>query len=194
MSLTRNFLKSMGLTDEQVNAIIENHAETVDALKAERDRYKGEAAKVEELTTQLNEANEKLSKSGDAAKVQADFDAYKAAVDKEKTAAAKHSAMDALLKRAGVQRDSFRAQLLKGWDMETVELDENNQVKDAEAVEASIKRDYADFVSSASEHGVPPANPPTGGGATKMTKEDIFKITNPADRRAAIAANLDLFE
>lgn len=194
MSLTRNFLKAMGLTDEQVNAIIENHAETVDALKAERDRYKGEAAKVEGLTAQLTDANDKLAKSGDAAKVQADFDAYKATVAQEKTAAAKHSAMDALLKRAGVQRDSFRAQLLKGWDMETVELDDNNEIKDAEALEASVKRDYADFVSVSSEHGVPPANPPAGGGATKMTREDIFKITNPADRRAAIAANLDLFD
>ena len=174
MSLTRNFLKSMGLTDEQVNAIIENHAETVDALKAERDRYKGEAARVEELTAQLTDANDKLSKSGDAAKVQAEFDAYKDTIAREKIMAAKQKAMDALLKRAGVQRDSFRAQLLKGWDMDKVELDDKNDVKDAETLEASVKQDFADFISTTSTTGTPKTEPPTGTGKEKDPFEQGF--------------------
>ena len=33
MAVTRKFLKGMGLTDEQVDTIIEAHSETVDGLK-----------------------------------------------------------------------------------------------------------------------------------------------------------------
>ena len=33
MALTRKALKAMGLTDEQVDSIVDMHAETVDALK-----------------------------------------------------------------------------------------------------------------------------------------------------------------
>ena len=34
MALTRKLLKGMGLTDEQVDTIIEAHTDTVDGLKA----------------------------------------------------------------------------------------------------------------------------------------------------------------
>ena len=36
MSLTRKMLKAMGIDEEKVDQIIETHAETVDALNAER--------------------------------------------------------------------------------------------------------------------------------------------------------------
>ena len=84
MALTRNFLKAMGLTDEQVNSIIESHADTVDALKKERDEWKGKAGNVDTLTRERDEALEKLSKAGDATKVQKEFDEYKAGIEREK--------------------------------------------------------------------------------------------------------------
>ena len=46
MALTRNMLKGMGLTDEQVSAIIDAHTDTTDALKAQRDQYKADAEKL----------------------------------------------------------------------------------------------------------------------------------------------------
>lgn len=36
--------------------------------------------------------------------------------------------------------------------------------------------------------------PPAGDGSTAMTKEDIFKIKDSAERQAAIAANIELFK
>lgn len=41
VALTRKMLKAMGIEDEKVEQIIEEHVESVDGLKAERDRYKG---------------------------------------------------------------------------------------------------------------------------------------------------------
>ena len=43
MALTRKLLKGMGLTDEQVDTIIEAHTDTVDGLKAEVAKYKTDA-------------------------------------------------------------------------------------------------------------------------------------------------------
>lgn len=39
MALTRKSLKAMGLTDEQVDGVIEAHTETVEALKNQHDNF-----------------------------------------------------------------------------------------------------------------------------------------------------------
>lgn len=192
MALTRKLLKSLGLEDEKIESIIEAHGETVEGLKQKLEKAEAEAAKVAELTTQLNNANEKLAKSGDAAKVQADFDAYKEEIAKEKATASKRAAADALLKEAGYARESVRGLILRTIDLDKWEADDKGGIKDADAFKQSVKADYADLVSTTQTTGTPPANPPTGGKVT-MTKAEIGKITDPAERRAAIAANLDQF-
>ena len=40
MALTRKMLKAMGIEEEKIDQIIEAHTETVDALKADRDKLK----------------------------------------------------------------------------------------------------------------------------------------------------------
>lgn len=192
MALTRKLLKSLGLEDEKIESIIEAHGETVEGLKQKLEKAEAEAAKVAELTTQLNNANEKLAKSGEAAKVQADFDAYKEEIAKEKATASKRAAADALLKEAGYARESVRGLILRTIDLDKWETDDKGGIKDADAFKQSIKADYADLVSTTQTTGTPPANPPTGGKIT-MTKAEIGKITDPVERRAAIAANLDQF-
>lgn len=172
MALTRNFLKSMGLTEEQVSAIIENHTDTVEGLKKERDTLKAAADSVEALTRERDEYKDKLSKAGDAAKVQADFDAFRQQVEKEKTLTRKMQAYDALLKDAGVARDSFRQTLCKTADMEKIELDDKGAVKDAEALKERIRADYADFIGTVHNDPTPTINPPSGGGKT-FTAEQI---------------------
>lgn len=192
MALTRKLLKSLGLEDEKIESIIEAHGETVEGLKQKLEKAEAEAAKVAELTTQLNNANDKLAKSGDAAKVQADFDAYKEEIAKEKATASKRAAADALLKEAGYARESVRGLILRTIDLDKWEADDKGGIKDADAFKKSVQADYADLVSTTQTTGTPPANPPAGGKVT-MTKAEIGKITDPVERRAAIAANLDQF-
>ena len=199
MALTRNFLKSMALTDEQVNAIIEAHAETVDGLKTRITEAQQAAQGIEAVTQERDQFKNELEtlrkSSGDAVKVQAEFDAYKQQVEASQLAGKKRDALDALFKENGVQRDTFRAAMLKAWNLDTVELDENGAVKDPDSIANAIKTDYADFVATTQTTGVPPATPPAGGGgARKMTREEIAKITNPDQLRAAIADNIELFQ
>ena len=108
MALTRKMLKAMGLEESVIDSIIDAHSETVEALKKQRDDAQAEAGKVEDLTRKLNEANTKLSTAGDAAKVQADFDAFRQQVENEKREAAETAAVLAISRDAGITRDSFR--------------------------------------------------------------------------------------
>ena len=62
MSLTRGMLKGMGLTDEQVSAIIDAHTETVDGLK---DSLKAAKADADKLKVVQKELDDLKANSGD---------------------------------------------------------------------------------------------------------------------------------
>ena len=55
MALTRKLLKGMGLTDEQVDTIIEAHTDTVDGLKADIGKYKADAEKLPGIQKELDD-------------------------------------------------------------------------------------------------------------------------------------------
>lgn len=194
MALTRKLLKSFGLDDAVIDSIIEAHTESTDALKKQRDDALAEASKVEALTKDLNEAKDKLAKTGDAAKVQKDFDDYKAGIEAEKKGAKTRDALRALLKdTVGIKRDSALDLIMAAEKMDGYELDENGSLKDAENIANTMKQKHAEWIGDVSTTGVPPMNPPSGG-ATKMTREEIEKIVDGGERRAAILQNMELFE
>lgn len=193
MALTRKLLKSLGLEEAQIETIIDAHTETVDGLKESLKTAQTEAAKVEELTNKLNEANDKLSKAGDAAKVQKEYDDFKAKVESEKKTAKAAADVDALLKEAGINRDSFRAAVAKSYDASKITYAEDGSISNRAELVQGIKADYADFLSTATTTGTPPITPPTGGKAGGMTKEEIMAIKDTQARQKAIAENLSLF-
>ena len=55
MALTRKLLKGMGLTDEQVDTIIEAHTDTVDGLKEQVKTYKADAEKLPNVQKELDD-------------------------------------------------------------------------------------------------------------------------------------------
>lgn len=64
MALSRKSLKAMGLTDEQVDSIIEMHAETVDGLKEEIHKYKADAEKLPGVQKELDDLKAKATTAG----------------------------------------------------------------------------------------------------------------------------------
>ena len=129
MALTRNMLKTMGLNEEQITAIIEGHTESLSALTKERDDLKAKADALDGVTKERDTYKAQAEKAGDSAKVQKEFDDYKAGVEKDKLNSRKRKALHAAFKTAGVQRDTFRASMLKAWDLEGVELDDNGAIR-----------------------------------------------------------------
>lgn len=193
MALTRKLLKSFSLEESAIDSIIEAHAETVDALKKERDEAKARADQANELDRQLKEANEKLAKAGDSAKIQKDFDDYKAGIEAEKTAAATRAHARELLENdVGIKRKSALDLILAAENLDGYEKDENGRIKDPAAFTTAMKTKHAEWIGEATTTGTPPTTPPSG--KNKMTREEIEKIVDGDERRAAILQNMELFE
>lgn len=178
MALTRKFLKALGIDEDKIEEIITAHGDTVAALKTEIEQAKSSAEGLEAVTKERdalkNDLENMRKTSGDAAKVQAEFDAYRAKVETERTAAAKRTALDPILRKAGVARDSFRKHLCDVWNLDTVEMDESGAISNEDAIISKIKTDYSDFTGTVTTDGTPPATPPTGGRV--MTLEDFGKM------------------
>ncbi len=190
-------LKAMGIEEEKIDQIIDAHSETVDALKADRDAYKEDAAKLAAVQKELDELKAK-GDDGYKAKYEAEkaaHDALKADVAAKETKKAKTDAYRELLKGANIDEKRIATILrAEAPTIDKIELDADGKIKNAEQYTESIKSDWADFVVTQSAKGTNTATPPANGGAASTkTKEDILKIKDAGERQKAIAENPTLF-
>ena len=197
MAFTRKMLKAMGIEDEKIEQIIDAHSETVDALKADRDGFKEDAAKLAAVQKELDELKAK-GDDGYKAKYEAEkaaHDALKADIAAKETKKAKTDAYRELLKGANIDEKRIATILrAEAPTIDKIELDADGKIKNAEQYTESIKSDWADFIVTQSAKGANTATPPANGGAaTTKTKEDILKIKDAGERQKAIAENPTLF-
>lgn len=197
MAFTRKMLKAMNIEDEKIDQIIDAHSETVDALKADRDAYKEDAAKLAAVQKELDELKAK-GDDGYKAKYEAEkaaHDALKADIAAKETKKAKTDAYRELLKGANIDEKRIATILrAEAPTIDKIELDADGKIKNAEQYTESIKSDWADFVVTQSAKGTNTATPPANGGAASTkTKEDILKIKDAGERQKAIAENPTLF-
>ena len=184
MSLTRKMLKAMNIEDEKIDQIIEAHTEVTESLKAERDKYKGNADKVSDLQLQLDKANEQLKAAGDdgyKAKYEAikdEFDGFKQEIETQKAAKLKSDAYEQLLKDAGVSEKRIAA-VLKVSDLANIELDADGKIKDADKLTENIKAEWSDFIQTQGTQGADVPNPPSNNGGNvdlgTLSMEDYIK-------------------
>lgn len=190
-------LKAMGIEDEKIDQIIDAHSETVDALKADRDAYKEDAAKLAAVQKELDELKAK-GDDGYKAKYEAEkaaHDALKADIAAKETKKAKTDAYRELLKGANIDEKRIATILrAEAPTIDKIELDADGKIKNSEQYTESIKSDWADFIVTQSAKGANTATPPANGGAASTkTKEDILKIKDAGERQKAIAENPTLF-
>lgn len=177
MALTRKMLKAMGIEDEKADEIIEAHAETVDALKHQRDEYKAAADELPKVQKQLDEAKAAAEGAGtDEYKEKYDeehkaFEDYKKEVQAAKTEREKRSAYRKLLESAGIDPKRLDA-VMRVSDLSKVEMD-GDSIKDADTLTEAAKREWADFIPTTHTGGSEPATPPDGGGG----EPDLSKMT-----------------
>ena len=194
MALKRTFLKGLGLNDEQIEAVIEAHAETVDGLKADVNKYKGDAEKLPTVQKELDD----LKAAGDGGykekyeKEHAAFEDFKKAQKGKETKEAKEKAYRDLLKEAGVSEKRIDS-VMKVFVHDDINLDESGKIKDADKVVENVKKEWADFIVETNTTGATTNNPPANGGGGAKTRDDIMKITDRQQRREAIAKNMNLF-
>lgn len=169
MAFTRKMLKAMGIEDEKIDQIIEEHAETVNALKQRRDQYKVDAEKLPGVQKELDDLKEAAEKDGENPykakyeELQQQFDDYKADVTAKETKAKKTAAYRKLLKDAKVSEKRLDS-ILKLSPVDDVELDDKGEIKDAADVKKKIEEEWSDFIVTEETHGADSNNPPGGSG------------------------------
>ena len=195
MALTVKMLKGLGLTDEQREAVLEEHARTVDEIKVERDRLKKDAEKLITVQKELDDLKA-ADDGGWEEKAKGWEKKYTDLVAENKskeTRAAKEAAVKAYYEGKGITGDNLTIAMMgSGEVLEKLELD-GDKIKDAAALDALVGGAFAKLVSTTTTEGLKTQTPPKNGGG-KMTREEIVKIQDPVERRAAIRDNMELFE
>lgn len=188
MSITRKLLKGMGLTDEQVDTIIEAHTETVDGLKADVSRYKADAGKLAGVQKELGD----LKAAGDGGykskyeKEHSDFEAFKSNITAKETKAAKEKAVRAFFESKNITGANLDLAMRGcGEEMAALELD-GDKIKDTKGLDALLSGAYKGLVSTMQQQGANPANPPAGTPAKRYTTEELRSMS-----AAEINANWD---
>lgn len=190
MALTRKMLKAMGIEDEKIEQIIEEHTESTDALKQQRDEYK---AKAEAKATTSTEPKPKDPEPSDEYKAKYDaekkaFEDYKANIAAEKAEADKRAKYRELIVKAGV--DSKRVDsVLKVSDLSEIKV-KDGAIEGADDLVKSIKEDWADFIPTTQKVGANAPNPPKNDGGDKKL-EDIIKMQDPVARQDALAKYIE---
>lgn len=171
MSLTRKLLTALGIEADKVEEIITAHTDTVDAIKADRDKYKADAEKLPAVQKELDELKAAAEKNStepykqQLEDLQKEFDSYKADVEKKELEAKKESAYKALLKETGVSEKRIDA-IMKVTPLDNIELDGDGKIKDAGGKKDAIKQEWADFIVAESTEGVKTPTPPQSTGGT----------------------------
>lgn len=169
MALTRKMLEGMNLEEKQIDSIIEAHMDTVNGIKADRDKFKELAAEVPDLKRQIEDSKAASASNGEWKdkydKLSSEFDAYKTQIadekadaEKAKADAEKAKAYQAMLINVGI--DPRRVdRIMKISDLSDVVL-EDGKIKDIEKLEQAAKDEWSDFIVQKKTVGSEPATPP----------------------------------
>lgn len=182
MSLTRKLLKGMGLTDEQVDTIIEAHTDTVDGLKEQVKTYKADAEKLPNVQKELDD----LKAAGDGGfkekfeKEHSDFENFKKTIQEKETKAAKESAAKAFFESKGITGNSLEI-AMRGSSAEIAALDlDGEKIKDSSALDALVNGTFKALVSTTTTKGANIPNPPVTTPNKAYSADDIRKMS-PAE-------------
>lgn len=196
MALTRKYLKSIGLNEDQIEGVIEEHQNTLESLKEQNKTLKADAEKLPGVQKELDD----LKAAGDGGykeKYEAEVKAhkeYKKQIEGEKKAALDEADVMAICKEAGIARESSLRLIVKDFDRSKIERGDDGKITNRAKLVEAVKKDYADFVGTPGKDGTPPATPPTGGGGgTAKTKKEIIDMTDPVARQAEMMNNLAMF-
>lgn len=179
-----------------IEAIMDGHLASVNALREERDAYKEDAEKLKAVQKELDElkdGGEETYKSKYEKEHKA-FEDYKAEQTAKETKANKTAAFRKLLKDAGVSEKRLDTVIrASAPDIDCIELDKEGKIKNADALTKTVKENWADFITKKDAKGADNPNPPANTGG-KKTREEIYKkddkgryIMDATERQQALA-------
>lgn len=183
MALTRAMLKGMGLTDEQVSAIIEEHTSVTSGLKDQIKEYKENAEKLPGVQKELDNLKKDVEENdwkGKYTKEHEDYEKYKTDIaDKEKSAKLK-SAYTKLLNECKVGEKHIDS-ILRVTDFKSMKLTDDGSLEGADKLKEQIASDWSGFITSTGTKPAGVETPPAGGnpdgGSSSRAAELAAKYT-----------------
>lgn len=180
-------------TEEIENRLVALHLGVVDPLKDDLTKYKADAEKLPSVQKELDD----LKAAGDGGykekyeKEHSAFEAFKTDITAKESKAAKEKAVRAYFESKNITGANLDLAMRGcGKEMAALELD-GEKIKDTKSLDALVDGTYKGLVSKQTVRVDTGAR--FNGGGKPMTKDEIMQITDRAERRAAIAANMDLF-
>ena len=180
-------------TEEIENRLVALHLGVVDPLKDDLTKYKADAEKLSGVQKELDD----LKAAGDGGykekyeKEHSAFEAFKTDITAKESKAAKEKAVRAYFKSKNITGAKLDLAMRGcGEEMAALELD-GEKIKDTKSLDALVDGTYKGLVSKQTVRFDTGAR--FNGGGKPMTKDEIMQINDRAERRAAIAANMDLF-
>lgn len=193
MALTRKYLKSIGLTDEQIDGIVEANEDTITGLKDRIEKAEERARAADELQKQLDALKGGKDWKAEHDKLKKEYDDYKADVGAKETARNVKAAYRQLLKDANIDEKRIDTILRASADqLKDMKLTADGKLEDADKLTEAIKQDWGDFVVTTRTRGAKVDTPPAGG-KTARTREEIMAIKDTAERQKAISENMEVF-
>ena len=171
MALTRAMLKGMGLTEEQISAIIDEHTTVTGALKDEIKRYKADAEKLPDVQKELDGLKVGQSdwekKYNDEHKA---FEDYKNDVAVKETTSKIKSAYKKLLADCKVGEKHIDS-IMGVTNFSEMKLDKDGSLEGLEDLKKVINDKWSGFIPTEHAKGTDVDNPPdtTGGDGSKKT-------------------------
>jgi len=179
MALTRSLLKSMELSEEQVNTIIEEHVSTVNALKEQRDGFKDERDTIKKERDEFKKSADELTevkKELDTLKKEnwkekfedehQKFEDFKTDVAGKEHSAKLQNAYKKLLAECKVGEKHIDS-ILKVTDFKDLKLNEDGTLDGVDALKKKINEDWSGFIISTGTKGADVENPPAGGSGSE---------------------------
>lgn len=181
MAFSRNWLKTMGLSDEQVQSIMEEHTSVTDALKAQRDQAQADVKALQTKADKFDETEKELLtlkgedfKSKYKTEHQA-FEDFKKKIANETETAKVKSAYRQLLLDEKISEKRVDS-VLKLTDFSDMKLGEDGKLENLDALKENISKEWSDFKVTQTERKQKVPTPPGNGnqGAGESRARDLY--------------------
>lgn len=173
--MKQEFLKELGLADDVIAKIQAESGKEITALKSTADEWKSKHDNAQAELKKFDKGGEKYI---DTAEIEA-LRKFKIDTETAQVRSKKESAVMSLLKDNKVSEKALKL-LLKGVELDKIELSDDGKVKDADKIIAPIKTEYADFFVTEQPGGANPANPApntnTGNGEVSLKSAVAEKL------------------
>lgn len=176
MAFTREFLKALSLTDDQVSTIMQEHVSVTDALKAQRDKAKEDAAnqkkeadKIPELQKQIDELKGGEDYKSKYEQAVNEHKEYVKGIEAKEQAEKIKTAYSKLLADEQIKSDRIDF-VIKHSDLTNVKLDKDGNLEDAENLKKTINDDWGIFKATVKERKQTVPTPPETGTGTGMSR------------------------